>query len=164
MDDPTRVVSRPSPGGKRSNVPPPKPQVSYSARKQGVVDLFDVALIPLAGLAAVDTAKNPDDVSVYALDIIAIERHKEPIADAIVELSNSYPVLGAVLDKIAVSTPIAALLASVMTLGLQIAENHRLMPDNARSAMEGMGVIPRDILEDDLKKHAAHLGSNGNGS
>lgn len=124
-------------------------------RKQGVLELIGTAEIPLAGMAAIDQMQNPEGVSPYAMDVYAIEAHKEPIADAIVDIAEQYPVLGSVLDKIAKTTPFSALVASVMALGMQIAENHNTLPPTLKGAAPGL--IPREDLARMVKTDGERL-------
>lgn len=108
-----------------------------------------------------DTAKNgqgqPNHVSVYALDMQTLAMHTEPLADAITELSDAYPTLGAFLDKIGQVTPFGALLTVGISMAFQFAENHGALSPTMRDTMPG--VIPRD----DLARAIVSNANNGNG-
>lgn len=118
-----------------------------SARKQTVLELLGLPCIPLAALAAYEQRSYGEDskqVSPYALDIYAIQMHSEGLADSVVDLCESYPVLGAVIDKIGATTPFMAITASVIAIGTQLAENHGRLPDSMRGVSPAL--IPREDL------------------
>lgn len=127
-------------------------------RIAAVVDAIGLVEIPLATAAAVEQRSiGPEEVGSFTLDIVALESHKVPLAEAISDLAESYPVLGAVLDKVAKATPFGALLSVAVSLGVQIAENHRILPNHLR------GMSPNLVARDDLVDHLraeAGVGAN----
>lgn len=140
---------------RRTVVNPPKQSAGKSTenvttkppgpRKQAVLEVIGIATIPLAGMAAYQTATGPpNSISPFALDCKTVEIHSNSFADAVVDLADSYPVLGAVLDRIGTVTPFGALAATVMAVGLQIAENHGNLPPSAR------GISPTLINRNDM--------------
>lgn len=130
-----------------------------SDRIAAVVDAIGIVQIPLATAAAVEQRRvGPNEVGSFTLDIVALESHKAPLAEAITDLAESYPVLGAVLDKLAKATPFGALLSVAVSLGVQIAENHRMLPAHLRGLSPNL--VARDELVDHLRKEAA-TASNG---
>lgn len=129
------------------------------ARREAINELIGTATIPLAAMAAIDQVKDPEGVSPYAMDVYAIQIHSEPLTNAIVDIAEQYPVLGAVLDKIGKATPFGALAAAVIGLGVQLAENHGVLPPTLRSASPTF--IPRQNLADAVRKDAARIAANG---
>jgi len=136
-------------------------------RKDAVLELIGLATMPLALLSAYETVRMPEDqhgVSAYTMDVFAIDMHKEPIADAIVELADAYPVLGAMLDQVSKTTPFGGLLMACVGLALQIAENHKQLPETMHAFP---GLIPREELAHSIyvkgeeMKAAAHSAKNG---
>lgn len=137
----------------RPSQPPKQERQKHTPRKQAVLELISAATVPLAALATAQAIRYPDvDVSPYALDLDTISRHSEPLADAIVDLSDNYPVLGAALDKMAVATPFAALFGVAISLGAQLAENHGKLPEHMR------GISPNIV---DRYEYAAELKRQG---
>lgn len=148
--------------------PPPRsqngatPSSTYEEappRKQAVLDIIGIAMIPLAGLTAIQQAREPESVSPFAMDCFAIEAHASSLADSVVKLANGYPVLGAVLDKASSVTPLGALAGTVMALGMQIAENHGKLNMPAM-AKQKLGVIDRQEMAQTVLKQAAVNGEN----
>lgn len=147
---PNRRVTAMPPNGKTAT-PPPMPQ-DMTPRKAAVIELLAIPQIPLVGLAAAEQARNPEGISVYALDIWAIQAYSEPLADAVVALANQYPVLGVLLDRMAVTAPILQLLSTGIALAAQIAENHAALPAGMRGISPQL--IERTELADRMKKDA----------
>ena len=150
MTDATQTPPRRGPA--RTQIPPSAPRKpspllpnpeEASTRKKGVLELIGAACIPLAGMAAVQQSRNEDDsaISPFAMDIYTIQANAEPIADAVVAFADNYPVLGAILDKVSKASGLGGLVATVMTVGLQIAENHGKLALDARLVP---GVMPRE--------------------
>jgi hypothetical protein len=128
-------------------------------RVAAVVDAIGLVQIPLAATAAVEQRRiGPNEVGSFTLDIVAIESHKVPLAEAVTDLADSYPVLGSVLDKLAKATPFGALLSVAVSLGVQIAENHRVLPSHLRGLSPNL--VARDDLVDHLREEAG-VASNG---
>lgn len=117
-----------------------------SARKQAVIELLGLPCIPLAALAAADSirSQDPEAVSPFAMDVIAINAHSEPIAEAVAELANAYPVLGTLLDRIGATTPFMALTVAFIGLAAQLAENHGSLPAGMQ------GISPTLIRREDF--------------
>ena len=126
---------------------------SPDERKQAVLDTVALTQIPLSGLAVVEQRRlSEGEVGSFTLDLVTIESHKEPLADAIVGLAEQYPVLGRVLDKLALATPFGALVSVTVSMAVQIAENHRSLPAAARGLSPNL--VPRDDLVAQLKADA----------
>lgn len=124
-------------------------------RITAVTDAIGMVQIPLATFAAVEQRRiGKDEVGSFTLDIVTIDSHKGPLAEAITDLAEHYPVLGAVLDKLAKATPFGALLSVAISLGAQLAENHRALPTHLRGASPNL--VPRDEFIAHLK---AQIGS-----
>lgn len=143
---------------------PPKSSPTFPPRKQAVLELIGVPLVPLSAMAAYQQRNAPDSVSPYALDVATIGMNSEAMADAIVGIADNYPVLGAALDKFAITTPFMALVAVGMTVAAQIAENHGKLPDGMRAGIPG--VIDRQELAEHLVNEARQKvgAANGNGT
>jgi len=125
-----------------------------SERIVGVTDAISLLEIPLSGLAALEQSRlGPDEVGAFTLDIVALEGHKQPLAEAVCDLADTYPVLGTVLDRVAKATPFGALISVAVSLGLQIAENHRALPAHLRGLSPNL--IARDDLTSQLRAEAA---------
>lgn len=119
-------------------------------RITAVSEAIGMVQIPLATLAAVEQRRiGKDEVGSFTLDIVTIDSHKAPLAEAITDLAEHYPVLGAVLDKLAKATPFGALLSVAISLGAQLAENHRALPSHLRGASPNL--VPRDEFVAHLK-------------
>lgn len=144
---------------------PPSPE--HLARRraehvQAVKDAISGLELPLSVLAAAEQRRiGPDEVGAFTLDIVAIEIHKEPLANAVCDLAESYPVLGVVLDRLAKATPFGALFAVVVSLGAQLAENHRALPVHLRGVAPNL--ISRDVLVDQLRTEAEAQAAKVNG-
>jgi hypothetical protein len=117
-----------------------------NARKAAVVELLAIPQMPLMAIAAMETVRNPESVSVYAMDVWAIQTYSAPIADAVVQLADAYPVLGTLLDRMSATAPILTLTAALIGLGAQLAENHGSLP----AGMQGLS--PSLIRREDLAR------------
>lgn len=128
-------------------------------RHAAVTDIISLAESTiLAPLAAIEQHRiGQDEVGSFTLDIVTIESHKAPLADAVVDLAESYPVLGAVLDKLAKATPFAALLSVTISLAAQLAENHRALPRHLR------GLSPNLVDRDEFIQHLRDDAQSSNG-
>lgn len=134
------------------------PKKNRGMWKKGILETIGALEIPFAFNAAKDQAafgNDPSFVSPYALDLHAIEMHKEPLADAVMDLADNFPVLGVVLDRLSQSTPFAALATTAISLGLQIAENHGVLPETMHGISPSL--IPRDDLAQHLKDESEML-------
>lgn len=122
-----------------------------TGRKKAVLELIGVATLPLATMAAVDSARAKEEyyVSPWAMDAHTIAIHAEPLADAVVDLASKNPVLGNLLDRLAVVTPFGAILAAVMPLAFQLAENHGALNEAFRDNPM-VNVIPREEFRANL--------------
>lgn len=131
-------------------------------RKQGILELMDFALMPLAVKATTEQMKMDDgQVSVYSLDLYTAQQFKEPYADLIVKLSDEYPVVGLLLDRFTQVGPLASVLTLTLALGAQIAENHNRLSDSLRGTLP---VIPRDDIGKVILDQANERKSAGNGN
>lgn len=137
-----RTPNRPSSANTTSA--PPKDTGRKARRAEAVSELVNYITIPLAVKAAQDEARlEENQISPFALDLYVIGQSKDQLASAIVDVAEEYPVLGVVLDKLGVAGPVGALVMTVATIGMQIAENHqRLSPQMTQS----LPVIPAQDL------------------
>jgi hypothetical protein len=138
-----------------------------STRAKAVKEIIGLACIPLAGAAAIQTAKVGDTegtfISPFSLDVYTIQMHSDALAEAIAELGDSYPVLGATLDKIASLTPSATIFGVGLLVFMQISENHGRLSEQAR-AMVPMPIMPRDeMARQILSDVEAARAASGNG-
>ncbi len=115
-----------------------------STRAKIVRELLTIPMIPLAGMATYQHARNPGELSPYALDVRTLELHGDELSQAFADFADGYPVLAAMLDRIGTVTPLVALATAAMTIGAQFAENHGKLPDTLR------GVSPAVIGRQDL--------------
>jgi len=107
-------------------------------------ELIGYLEMPLIMLAALQEAKHPGEVSPYALDVYVIEAQKPVAASLVVDISNEYPVLGAILDKFALGGPVVGLFLLSLSIGGQCMENHGKLPDKVR------GMVPGLLRREDL--------------
>lgn len=118
------------------------------SRRDAVKESISLVTLPLAGLAAFEQAKlPPGEVGSYTLDVLTIERHTDVLADAVIDIANHYPVLGVLLDRLAKTAPFGALIGVAMSLGVQIAENHKALPPHFR------GMSPNLVDREDYVNH-----------
>jgi len=151
----TGTATTPPPRTGAKSAPPP------TNRQKAIAELIGIPMIPLSVLAAVQTVQNPDQISPFTLDVYTLEMHSAPLSEAISDLADNYPVLGAILDKVGSATPFMALTGAIMAIGVQIAENHGVLPDGMR------GSIPTLISRQDLAQQIvaeAKAKSNGDGT
>lgn len=111
---------------------------SREKRKNAIIETIAFVQIPLVTLATAHQVKFPEQVSPYTLDVKTIEAYQEPLADSIVDLADSFPVIGVMLDKLATTSPFAGILGVAIAIGTQIAENHGLLPENMRGLNPGL--------------------------
>lgn len=140
-----------------------------SARAETAKQLIGIACLPLAGAAAVHTARfgggDPNHVSPYSLDVATVSMHSDALAEAIAELADIYPVLGNTLDRIGMMVPGAAIVGVGLLIAMQIAENHGKLSDNART-LAPVPIVPRDEMAEMIRaeigeRQAAAAGNNG---
>jgi hypothetical protein len=136
-----------------------------SSRAKAVKEIIGLACIPLAGLAAVQTARTPavegkTFVSAYSLDVYTVQLHSDALAEAVAELGDSYPVLGATLDRIASITPGASILGVGLLIFMQIAENHGRLTEQTR-AMVPAPILSRDEMASLVLHDAEEHSGNG---
>lgn len=113
----------------------PPPKVDY---RPGIAGLSQLVCLPLA-------FSQP-------LDAWAIAEHTPPIAEALNNLAHERPEVAAVLDKLLQVGPYGELIAAVMGLGIQLAANHKLLPDQV---VEQLGAVPREMLVAELARRDA---------
>lgn len=165
------------PPSKTTNIPPRTQQNrpiqekteninKHAKRRDTVLELITYISIPLIGKAALEqTQLNENEISPYSLDVETINLHKKEFASIVVALSDEFPVIGVLLDRVSGAGPIAAMVTMSLTIGLQFAENHGKLPDQVRKIAP---IIPREDLALGLKQEAdARHSANqvvGNGS
>jgi hypothetical protein len=140
-----------------------------SARAETAKQLIGIACLPLAGAAAVHTARygggDPNHISPYSLDVAAVSMHSDALAEAVAELADVYPVLGNTLDKIGMMVPGAAIVGVGLLIAMQIAENHGKLSESART-LAPVPIVPRDEMAQMIRseiadREAATVGGNG---
>jgi hypothetical protein len=150
--DPEPPKAKPAPPPS-SNGTDKTEKIKLPPRQQAVVELLGIPLIPLVGLAAYQMRTGPEgSISPYALDVETVTMYAPAFAEAVADLADGYPVLAAVLDRLAVTTPFMALASVVISVGAQIAENHGKLPEAAR------GISPNLI---DRQEFAQALAARG---
>lgn len=97
-----------------------------------------VLQVPTAALAMAGRFK-----PALAYDAAAIAVHTPTIADALNTLAQEEPRVAAVLDKVLAIGPYGAMVGVVITLGAQIAVNHKRLPIEAGQAF---GAVEPDTL------------------
>lgn len=168
----TRQVRRGTPPPNRPSNSSSKPPEEENAnpfvkgdsnkRKQGILELMDFALMPLAVKATSEQMKMEEgQVSVYALDLYTAQQFKDPYASIIVKLADEYPVVGLLLDRFTQAGPIASVLTLSIAFAAQLAENHKQLPEQMRKVLP---VTPRDELARAITEEADHHKSSGNGT
>lgn len=86
-----------------------------------------------------------------ALDGAAISLHAPGIADALHHLALENPAVAAALDRILAAGPYGAILGACLPLVMQIAANHKRIPD---AMARGVGAMPRDEFRSMLMNQA----------
>ncbi len=123
-------------GGPRRKTPTPprqttrKTSVDYSP---GILGIAQALSLPLT----MSRSTLPD--------AWAIQNAAPGIASALNQLAQDRPEVAAMLDRILAAGPYGALIAAVIPMLVQIAANHRLIPQNL--AMQLGAVAPEDIIE-----------------
>lgn len=131
-----------------------------SIRKTAVKELLGLPMLGLSFLAAKDQVGQPDThISPYALDVVTIANYADPLADAVAQMADAYPVLGTLLDRIGTVTPFMALAGVAMAIGTQIAENHGRLPAGMEKASPGL--IPREEFARQIRDEAARKNGDG---
>jgi hypothetical protein len=124
-----------TPPPKRPAAPPKKGRVDYKTGVKGLLQLL--SMVP-AGLARF--AKSPKHQAACMADVVAVQMHADPIAEAIDQTAQNDARLAAALDKVLTIGPYGLIIASVMGLGAQIAANHGAVPAGF------MGAAPLEFL------------------
>lgn len=149
----------------RPSSPPPPPVINKPKRVKIVSELIGYATIPLVAKAAADEVRlEENQISPYSLDVATIAMYKEPLAEAIVDLTKEYPVIGVLLDKLGIVGPVGTLFTLAITMGAQFAENHQRLSPQVRGIVP---IIPADELAMQLRdevnerKEAMKASDNG---
>lgn len=165
------TVKRSAPGASESERRPLRERVTdkvkagakeLSARAQTAKEIIGLACIPLAGAAAIHTARwqrqNPESsanfISPFTLDVQTVQMHGDALATAVAELSDSYPALGQMLDRIGMISPAAGIVGVGVMIAMQIAENHNKLSPAARE-FSPVPIVPRDEMGAILMANAA---------
>lgn len=124
----------------------PRGSAKPSAPRKGSVDyrpgIIGMLQIP-AGILGMAGQFN----ETLALDGAAISMYAPGVAEAINDVADDNPVVAAALDRILTAGPYGALLGALIPLAMQIAANHKVLPD---AAVRGGGAMPRDDFRDML--------------
>lgn len=146
------ITTGAKPSGGQSTAAPVKD--NEAPRRRAVKELLGVALMPLGMIATAQQLRYPDQISPFTLDVDTIARNSDPLAGAIEKVADNYPVVGVILDRVGQVAPISELVGAVVTIGLQLAENHGKLPpglggnipgiidrhEYAKSMMESAGI------------------------
>lgn len=135
-----------TPRATKRTVPGPKPK--RAARKdadkvdytEGIQGLFQIVTFPLAFVAPADAA--------------TVSTHSPNIAKELNNLAQNKPEVAAVLDKVLAGGPYAALFAAFMPMGIQLAHNHNLIPENIAVQM---GATPKRVIDSQLRAQASAM-------
>lgn len=100
----------------------PAPAKAGADYRDGVKSLLQVAAIPL-GLAAM----KGDQAA--AADLVTLNIHGDAIADGVQQLAEADPRVEAVVRWVAGVGPLGAALAPLLTVALQLAANHGIVPE-----------------------------------
>ena len=135
-----------------------------SPRKRAILEVLGIVSIPLAGIAAIDSVRNPDRISPWSLDVATVGMNADPLADATLQIAATNPVLAAALDRLGNVTPFGALIAVTTNMAMQFAENHGKLPDGFRNN-PAVPIIPREEFAEQLRAEAEaqSAAANGNG-
>lgn len=150
-----------TPKSKPSNPSPPSAN-SLTVRAKALDEVIGMLCMPLIVKAAQDEAKlEENQISPYHLDLYVIGENKNAIISGVLGLADTYPVVGALIDKLGVVGPVGALAMVAVNIGAQIAENHNVLPKPVRATLP---IVDRDELAQQVKSEAAKASSNGNAS
>lgn len=116
-------------------------QKDYRPAVMGMVQMIAFPLT-MAG------AQKPE----LALDGAALVIHSPAIADALHEIAINNPQVAAVLEQLMQIGPYGALIGAMVPLAIQIAANHKVLPDGAA---EQMGALKPDKLMGVMAQMAA---------
>lgn len=167
---PTRKATAP-PNAPRTPPTPPqstkRPSLAERVKKaltpraRVVRELLTIPMIPLAGLATYQHARNPGQLSPYAMDIRTLELHGDELSQAVADMADGYPVLAAMLDRIGTVTPFVGLLTVGLAIGAQLAENHGKLPEHLRGLSPA--TIPKQEFAEMMVREAAEQALQANG-
>lgn len=129
-----RPGARPKPPGR-----PRGAQKTGTDYREGIIGLIQIP----AGILGMAGTRNED----LALDGAALAMYAPPIAEALNELAQDQPAVAAALDRILAAGPYGALIGALIPLALQIAANHKLLPDQA---VVGGGAMTREQFRSTL--------------
>ncbi len=134
----TSAGNIPPPRNRPSSSPPPNQNESLSSREKTVIELLEIPKIPFALIASAQQIREPEAISPFLMDMYAIDAYKAPIAKSIVKFADSNPVLGVILDRLGAVSPVAEIVAAGFGLLMQIAENHRRLPEGIAEHVPGL--------------------------
>jgi hypothetical protein len=144
---PRRKPGRPS-NNTGPGIPRPTKRASPKTAKKTVVDyrpgILGILQIPAFALGAAGQFNET-----FALDGAALSMHAPGIAEALNELADSNPAVAAALDRILAAGPYGAIIGACLPLAMQIAANHKRIPD---MMARGAGAMPRDEFREMLLK------------
>jgi len=110
---------------------------STGVRKKYAEGVSGIFQIVAAGVSLVDP-----------VDGYCVAQYTPPIADAVADLAVERPEVAAALDRILAVGPYGALIGAVLPLAVQIAHNHKKVPEPMAKAM---GATPKADIERHLK-------------
>ncbi len=127
--DPSRYANRVNNGGRRKAGTPRPPNKRATPGKGGGAGRPDyaTAISGLFQLGAAGIAMAGRALKMPALmaDAAAVAVHQGPVALALGDMAMDNAAFAAVLDKVAVAGPYAALITALIPMGLQILVNHK---------------------------------------
>lgn len=118
----------------------PAPKRGATDYRPGIQGLFQAVCIPLSFGAPADAA--------------AVATYAPGIAEALNDLAKERPEVAAVLEKILQVGPYGALIAAVVPLGVQLAHNHNLIPE--QMAVQ-LGATPKRQILAQLRAQAEQM-------
>jgi hypothetical protein len=112
----------------------PSPQTD-AERKAGVEGLVQIG----AGVTLLVHQRTHDDA--YMADAITLSNSSEMLSDAVVETAKHNARFAAVVDKVTAAGPYAMLTSAVLSVGAQIAANHKVIAPGLMGAVSREEVL-----------------------
>ena len=136
-----------APSPRRTSTAGRSTKTSGTDYRPGINGLFQMIAVPLAFTAPADAA--------------AVGHHGPQIAEALNEVAKERPEVAAALEKVLSAGPYGLLIAAVVPLGVQIAHNHGLIPEQIAVSV---GATPKRVIMEQLKDQAAQYDEEAMGN
>lgn len=137
----------PRPARAKKAASSPKARAARATTTDYRAGIAGILQLPSAALAM---AGRFNPALMYDAATLAI--HTPSIAEAVNDLAQNEPRVAAVLDKILQVGPYGAIIGVMVTIGAQIAVNHKKIP---AAAAEAMGAVEPEILMQSLQPQTA---------